>query len=230
MITSDQYQIIEQIFSFYNKRLFADMLNPVLFTFARKNKVAGYFSARSWVRRNERSNEIHEIAINPDYTNLDDNDFHQTLVHEMCHLWQEDFGIPSRRSYHNKEWAQKMKECGLIPINIDNPSRETGQNITDELEVGGVLDCLIQELKESVLFMPLQQKVNLKYQMANYEGTKKSPFQESLKESEQSEIIKEMPIKSGIKFKYTCDCSNIWGKFGLSVNCNNCGNIFKIVD
>ena len=36
-----------------------------------------------------------------------------TLVHEMVHFWQQEFGTPSRRGYHNREWADKMEALGL---------------------------------------------------------------------------------------------------------------------
>ncbi|WP_366142237.1 SprT-like domain-containing protein [uncultured Tateyamaria sp.] len=38
-----------------------------------------------------------------------------TMAHEMVHLWQFHHGKPSRRGYHNKEWALKMEGIGLIP-------------------------------------------------------------------------------------------------------------------
>jgi hypothetical protein len=38
-----------------------------------------------------------------------------TLVHEMVHVWQETYGNPSRRGYHNRQWAEKMREVGLQP-------------------------------------------------------------------------------------------------------------------
>lgn len=41
----------------------------------------------------------------------------QTIVHEMVHLWQYEFGKPSHRTYHNKE-ADKMA-IGLMPSNTD---------------------------------------------------------------------------------------------------------------
>src|SRR4030095_15194387 len=54
-----------------------------------------------------------------------------TLVHEMAHVWQETYGEPSRRGYHNRQWAGKMREVGLQPTSTGEPGgKETGQSIT----------------------------------------------------------------------------------------------------
>jgi hypothetical protein len=44
-----------------------------------------------------------------------------TLVHEQAHLWQHHFGKPGRGRYHNREWAAKMVEIGLIPSATGEP-------------------------------------------------------------------------------------------------------------
>ena len=61
-----------------------------------------------------------------------------TLVHEMVHVWQETYGNPSRRGYHNQEWAAKMREIGLQPTTTGEPGgRETGQAVTHFIIPGG---------------------------------------------------------------------------------------------
>jgi hypothetical protein len=51
-----------------------------------------------------------------------------TLVHEMVHVWQETYGEPSRRGYHNRQWAEKMQAVGLQPSSTGEPGgMETGQ-------------------------------------------------------------------------------------------------------
>jgi len=54
-----------------------------------------------------------------------------TLVHEMAHVWQQTYGEPSRRGYHNRQWAGKMREVGLQPTSTGEPGgMETGQAVT----------------------------------------------------------------------------------------------------
>src|SRR5262249_6191740 len=80
-----------------------------------------------------------EIALNPaTFASRTPPEILSTLVHEMVHLWQHHCGKPSRRTYHNKEWAAKMREVGLIPSNTGKPrGKETGQNMTHYIEEGG---------------------------------------------------------------------------------------------
>jgi ribosomal protein L37E len=70
-----------------------------------------------------------------------------TLTHEMAHLWQAHCGTPSRGGYHNREWAQKMVELGLIPSDTGRPGgRQTGQRMTHFIEPGGAFDKAADEL------------------------------------------------------------------------------------
>ena len=38
-----------------------------------------------------------------------------TLLHEMCHSWQNQYGKPSSSWFHNKEFKIKMSEIGVVP-------------------------------------------------------------------------------------------------------------------
>jgi predicted SprT family Zn-dependent metalloprotease len=68
---------------------------------------------------------VHELALNPDnFTGRSDELILSTLVHEMCQVWQETHGEPSRRGYHNRQWAGKMREVGLQPTSTGEPSME----------------------------------------------------------------------------------------------------------
>jgi hypothetical protein len=54
-----------------------------------------------------------------------------TLVHEMVHVWQQHCGTPSKRGYHNKEWATKMKSVGPQPSSTGMVGgKETGQRMS----------------------------------------------------------------------------------------------------
>ena len=83
-----------------------------------------------------------EIALNPaHFAGRTPAEMLSTLVHEMAHLWQHHFGKPSRSGYHNKEWAAKMREIGLIPTDTGQPGgKDTGQKVTHNIEEGGRFD------------------------------------------------------------------------------------------
>ena len=62
----------------------------------------------------------------------------QTLGHEMAHHWQFTFGKPSRSGYHNKEWAAKMIEIGLIPSDTGAPGgKTTGEKVSHYIAEAG---------------------------------------------------------------------------------------------
>jgi predicted SprT family Zn-dependent metalloprotease len=45
---------------------------------------------------------VHELALNPDsFIGRTDEMILSTLVHEMVHVWQQTYGKPPRRSYHD---------------------------------------------------------------------------------------------------------------------------------
>lgn len=95
---------------------------------------------------------VHEISINPDFMNREDRDWHSTLVHEMCHLWQEDFGRPSRGGYHNSQWADKMIQVGLMPSDTGEAGgKRTGQSITHYIIPGGKFEQVFNTLSREDL-------------------------------------------------------------------------------
>jgi hypothetical protein len=140
---------------------------------------------------------VSEIALNPQkWRKLPIDENLSTLVHEMCHLQQHTFGKPSRRGYHNREWAGMMEAVGLIPSHDGKPGgRKTGQNMSDYIEPGGrfALSCgAFLELGYDLSFHDLSDEV---------EGKERQN-----------------------KTKFTCtSCgANAWGKPDLQIDCRGC--------
>jgi hypothetical protein len=131
VITLQEYQGFQKAFDFLNRELFAGSLPQVLVTLQRHANSRGYFSPERFKGRVEKQT-VHELALNPDtFTGRTDEMILSTLVHEMCHVWQETYGEPSRRGYHNRQWASKMREIGLQPTTTGAPGgMETGQAVT----------------------------------------------------------------------------------------------------
>lgn len=126
--TLDFYGYLASAFDFFNKNLFDNELSQVMFTITRKKNVAGYFRKGGWL--NEEEDSFHEIAVNPSsFITASPLELCQTIVHEMCHQWQEEHGTPSRTSYHNTEWADKMRDIGLEPLSKNG--KGTGQSVSD---------------------------------------------------------------------------------------------------
>ena len=130
-ITPAQYRAFQEAYDFFNKELFAGDLPDVLVTLQRHSKARGYFSPERFSGRIHDA-AAHELALNPDtFAGRTDEEILSILVHEMAHVWQQVHGTPSRRSYHDREWAAKMKEIGLQPTDTGDPGgKETGQRVT----------------------------------------------------------------------------------------------------
>ncbi|WP_038003336.1 SprT-like domain-containing protein [Teredinibacter turnerae] len=146
--TSELYDSLEEAYIFFNRHLFGGGLPTVIFTVQRKKGVMGYFAPDRW--GNIHGNKCHEIAINPSYiANSCLIEVLQTLAHEMVHCWQYCFGLPSRGHYHNREWAKKMIEIGLMPSVTGLPGGAiTGQMMSDYIIEDGPFFRVYEQLKE----------------------------------------------------------------------------------
>ncbi len=193
-----QIKYIETIFKFYNKKLFAGKLPDVIISFNRDSRMSGEFLPNKWQNKDEKP--IHELSINPEFFQPYDIEFHQTIVHEMCHLYQHEFGQPGKSGYHNKEFSGIMKDVGLICSDSGTPGGlPTGRRMADYPEVDGLFVKAFQKLQES-RFKILEQPI-------------------------KKEKIKK---GSGNRVKYSCQCgNNIWGKSGLKIQCKICKSDFE---
>ena len=145
----------------------------------------------------ETTDVYDEIAINPATVNRPPRDVLGTLLHEMCHIWQFNFGKTSRNGYHNAQWANKMLEVGLRPINAKNPDRMTGQACTHAIEVEGVADRIFATIVDEF-------GADLVIELPCAKTAKKKP--------------------KNSKVKFTCpECgANAWGKDSLHITCADC--------
>src|SRR5215471_15544541 len=136
--TAIAYDELRQAFDHFDWKLFGGRLPECLITLQRRRSSYGHFSAARF-RVAGGEERIDEIALNPQkWRKLSVEDNLSTLVHEMVHLEQHHFGKPSRRGYHNKEWAAWMDRVGLIPSTTGKPDgRRTGQSMSHYIQPGG---------------------------------------------------------------------------------------------
>lgn len=249
--TGAVYSELSKAYNFFNRRLFDGELPVCVITLQREKSSMGYFSRCRFVRHT--GEKAHEIAMNPSYfASISKTEIMQTLVHEMVHLWQAEFGSPGRNRYHNKEWAQKMQSVGLMPSDTSAPGgRKTGDRMGDYVIEGGVFDSacqkLLTELPELISWLdrvavyvrpPQDPRQLLALEMSD--GEEPDPLR--LQEAEQQylknlEEYQELVQQQGAleighivrpeatKARFTCpNCgTKVWGKFGLKVFCGNCG-------
>ncbi len=135
--TEAQYGAFATAFKHFNAALFEGKLPDVILAFATHKKSYGYFIASRW-RSGESDVRVGEIALNPDFLERTERDVAATIVHEMVHLWQHAFGRPSRRGYHNAQWADRMEAIGLMPSATGEPGgARVGQRMTHYVIEGG---------------------------------------------------------------------------------------------
>jgi hypothetical protein len=133
------YTSLDAAYDHFNRELFSGQLPPCLITMQRHKGAYGYFSGGRFAATTNPEEVTDEIALNPaHFASRPTAETLSTLAHEMAHLWQHHFGTPSRTGYHNKEWAAKMREIGLIPTDTGQPGgKDTGQKVTHFIEPGG---------------------------------------------------------------------------------------------
>jgi predicted SprT family Zn-dependent metalloprotease len=143
---------LQTVYKTFNAMFFEDRLPPCLISLQpRAVHIYGYHSADRFGSNTEAKRRVDEIALNPvHFGRWNLTEVLQTFAHEMVHGWQHHFGKPSRRGYHNREWAAKMKSIGLHPSSTGKPGgAETGQHMSDYLIPGGALETAIEVLIEN---------------------------------------------------------------------------------
>lgn len=244
-ITVQQFTTLEDLYSFYNQKLFGGKLPFCLVNLSRHREAVGFYIPQEWASL--AGGDIKdEISINPDSFHLGDEYWQSTLVHEMCHLWQFHFGKYSRYSYHNQQWADKMMEVGLMPSHTGKVGgNTTGQYMSDYVMQGGKFQKYFQSIsKEAKLNLRLPYIKNKEFLTGdNTQGVK--TLLDELKELTLTmpmvkgsrglatiraiRNIKDKDSKSGKKVKYSCLCgNNVWGKGGLHFTCDDCKLPFRV--
>jgi hypothetical protein len=213
-ITPPAYRAFQDAYDFFNRALFGGSLPHVLVTLQRHANTRGYFSAARFRARpgwqqplagpglldmaEFLERPVHELALNPDtFIGRSDEEILSTLAHEMAHVWQQTHGTPPRRSYHDREWAAKMKQIGLQPSSTGEPGgKETGQKVTHYIVPDGPYARAYAKLKARGL--------QLRWQSVPLDA--------------------EAKTKRASKTKFTCpECGqNAWGKPDALLICGAC--------
>lgn len=149
----------------------------------------------------------------------------QTIVHEMTHMWQYNFGVKhSEKSYNDKEWADKIEALGLMPSDTGRPGgKKTGQNMGDYAIEGG----LFLQSCERLLTPDFKISWRDKFTVSDT-GLTLTITVMGLP-TKEGEDITVKPGNKSLRVKYSCmKCKiNIWGKPGLNVVCGECGTRFQ---
>lgn len=222
--TEAAYQELQVAFDHFNQTLFEGVLPPCLITFQREKRTFGYFSTKRFVTATGETTD--EIAMNPAFFAVSPvGEIMQTLVHEMAHMWQEHFGDPGRRRYHNAEWAEKMESIGLMPSDTGKPGgKKTGEKMMDYSIPGGQFERACAELIEKKFQITWMDRFPV-----IREGTEVPAFIRLDGDGGEGEAGPLTPVENkSNRVKYQCPpCEiNVWGKPGLAIICGTCNGEF----
>ncbi|CVK21652.1 SprT-like domain-containing protein [Sporomusa sphaeroides] len=212
--THEQYTKYQELYNYFNQQLFNSKLPCIILNFSRKANVAGFFAPNRWISL-QGKNKTHEISINPTYiASVEFIEVCQTLVHEQAHLWQMVFGKPSRSGYHNKEWANKMENIGLMPSSTGQEGgKKVGQKMSDYVIKGGKFEKAFVDLPKDLTLPWISNE-----------------FDSVVSNDEDGSDPKPPKIKS--KIKYSCPgCTlNVWGKPNIKVYCKSCESYLEPIE
>lgn len=136
--TEDLYLALQRAWDHFNAALFEGALSPVLITLTRKGQFYGYYHENQFVEA-RGGRKVHEISLNSAWFGVTSPMcVLSTLVHEMVHQWQHDFGKVGKSTVHNRQWADKMLAVGLCPSDSGLPGgRMTGRRMDHYIIDGG---------------------------------------------------------------------------------------------
>lgn len=206
-----QFNALQKAYDFYNVRLFkpvfGELLPPVMLSLNdnHKNNYLGYYAFDRYI--DENGTILSLINITPEHLNRSFIKVMSTLVHEMCHHYQYNFGIKKgRRSpYHNLEYARIMERVGLICSNTGQiGGKQTGIQMTHYILEKGKFEKLTLRAPQSL----------------------KAPFtlNKNVFRREDSDQRDDKIKAQKQKIKYECPLCNIkvWGKPNLEIRCIPC--------
>jgi predicted SprT family Zn-dependent metalloprotease len=203
--TSEQFSAFQKQFDHFNRTLFGKALPAVLLNFSRKANTYGFFAPDRW--KNGDGTSTHEISLNPAYlAERAAEATSSTIVHEMVHLWQHQHGAPSRRGYHNEQWAAKMRDVGLMPSSTGAAGGDSvGYAVSHYIVEGGAFERAFRAMPTQFVF-PWQ----------SWEPTGTSRAKKLARN----------------KVKYTCPTcnANAWGKPDLNLLCGDDDAAFEVHD
>lgn len=219
-ITKKQFTALNELYNYYNRRLFNNQLPECLVSLVRAHSYHGTFAPNRWKEKNGDAELVHEITLNANTMTRPDKEWHSTLVHEMVHLYISVFHGNRSRGYHCKRWAAMMKHVGLQASHNGKPGgRETGRRVTHYIIEDAPFEKAFNNISEKDIA-----KYRLPYQ--SLVGISSSPV--TIAAAAPGAPVPES--KSGVKVGYECACGcKVWGKENLHLMCMDCNNVFSTI-
>ncbi len=156
---------INRLFEDLNQRLVipslkdkgGNHLGPVpecIITVHSSGRCAGFAAKARW--SNHKGAYLDEIAIvYSEHKHGDLKAIASTLLHEMMHAKQFHHGKPGKGNYHNRQFSNWMKCCGLQTSKTGTPGgEEIGTGMSDYIIEGGIFEKVLDGLIEEGFCIP----------------------------------------------------------------------------
>lgn len=105
---SETSRTLYRFFDLLNERFFDAKLATPLLSFKRQKRQCGHY-----VNGRNEIGALENINISADHLADPLAEVLETLAHEMIHSYQQNYGKPGKRNYHNKQCQTKMDEIGI---------------------------------------------------------------------------------------------------------------------
>jgi len=231
--TEQAYAELQTAFDFFNRELFGGRLPPCLITLQRRRNCYGFFARRQFV--DTRGGTTDELAVNPAFFMVVPlAEILQTMAHEQVHLWQAHFGKPGRRGYHNRQFARKMEEIGLMPSATGKPGGvRTGQKMADYIIPGGPFEMAMVKLLERGFGITWRDRHPDPKQLAQVVAGAVEGVSAADLEAAGVNLAPPVVEQPAARRKYVCpNCpkTSVWGRPKMKVICGKCHSAFVDVE
>jgi hypothetical protein len=128
-------------------------LSKVLIDHAATGRTFGHFAPNRFAPLEGEGPKVHQISLNParikaiadnssdelnDSAAADLGELCKTLVHELAHCFDYEYGKPGKAGYHSRSWGAVMKHAGLHPSATGKPGGdEVGHSMLEYVIPGG---------------------------------------------------------------------------------------------
>lgn len=168
-----------------------------------------------------KDEKLQYMAINPDYLNRNIGEIVSTICHELCHVYEHAYIHIPRGGYHDKQWADLMRDCGLEPKYL-NKSKTA---VTHTINEGGEFEAFVKEFTEKHgegFFNIVSYSSEIQRKTRKELGIEDDGEEDGEPRADNA----DKPVKkyNRNKIKYVCRVCGlkVWGKAGLDISCNSC--------
>lgn len=223
--SQELYAKIQTVIDELDKRFFSGVKKEKIpqLVFAINNKcrscVVAYVQADALYDK-KTDTKLQYMGINPDYLDRNLGEILSTICHELCHVYEHAYIHIPRGGYHDRQWSELMKDCGLEPKYLNSSKTAVTHTIVKD----GAFEKFVSDFEEKYgadYFNIVSYSAEVMRRTRKELGIEDDGEDDTPRADNADKPIKKYNRN---KIKYVCHgCdSKVWGKSGLSIHCNDC--------